>query len=89
MLATQGEAARWIEQKAKVWLSERDTNTAHSSFWSRGATKVSSAAIFMRFRRQPDEAARRDAYDTAAGLTTTTKGTRHHGQDSTYHITSQ
>jgi hypothetical protein len=28
MLATQGEAARWIEQ-AKVWLSERDTNTAH------------------------------------------------------------
>jgi hypothetical protein len=27
----------------------------------------------MRFRRQPDEAARRDACDTAAGLTTTTK----------------
>ena len=48
-----------------------------------------AAAIFMRFRRQPDEAARRDAYDTAAGLTTTTKGTRHHGQDSTYHIASQ
>ena len=29
MLATQREAVRWIEQKAKVWLSERDANTAH------------------------------------------------------------